>query len=78
MDGKGAWRDNVFVERLWRTIKYEEVYLHAYESVSAARAGIGRYLDLYNRRRPHSSLDGRTPDAAYFGHESMPPIRLAA
>jgi putative transposase len=66
MDGKGAWRDNVFVERLWRTIKYEEVYLHAYDSVSAARAGIGRYLDLYNRRRPHSSLDDQTPDEAYF------------
>ena len=78
MDGKGAWRDNVFVERLWRTIKYEEVYLHAYESVSAARAGIGRYLDLYNRRRPHSSLDGMTPDRAYFANESTPPIRLAA
>jgi putative transposase len=78
MDGKGAWRDNVFVERLWRSVKYEEVYLHAYDSVSAARDGIGRYLDLYNRRRPHSSLDGRTPDAAYFRHESMPPIRLAA
>ena len=76
MDGKGAWRDNVFVERLWRTIKYEEVYLHAYESVSEARGGIGRYLDLYNHRRPHSSLDGRTPDDAYFGHDSMPPIRL--
>ena len=78
MDGKGAWRDNVFVERLWRTIKYEEVYLHAYESVSEARGGIGRYLDLYNHRRPHSSLDGRTPDDAYFGHDSMPPSRLAA
>jgi len=78
MDGKGAWRDNVFVERLWRSVKYEEVYLHAYDSVGAARDGIGRYLDLYNRRRPHSSLDGRTPDAAYFIHESMPPIRLAA
>jgi len=78
MDGKGAWRDNVFVERLWRSVKYEEVYLHAYESVSAARDGIGRYLDLYNRRRPHSALDGKTPDDAYFGHESMPPIRLAA
>jgi putative transposase len=78
MDGKGAWRDNVFVERLWRSVKYEEVYLHAYESVSAARERIGRYLELYNRRRPHSSLDGMTPDQAYFGHESMPPIRLAA
>jgi putative transposase len=77
MDGKGAWRDNVFVERLWRTIKYEEVYLRAYDSVSDARQSIGRYLDLYNRRRPHSSLDGQTPDQAYWGHESMPPIRLA-
>jgi putative transposase len=77
MDGKGAWRDNVFVERLWRTIKYEEVYLRAYDSVSDARASIGRYRDLYNRRRPHSSLDGRTPDQAYYGHESMLPIRSA-
>lgn len=78
MDGKGAWRDNVFVERLWRTIKYEEVYLRAYDSVSAARQSIGRYLDLYNRRRPHSSLDGKTPDRAYYGTDSIPPIRLAA
>jgi putative transposase len=78
MDGKGAWRDNVFVERLWRTVKYEEVYLHAYESVTAARASIGRYLDLYNRRRPHSSLDGMTPDQAYYGAHSLPPVRLAA
>jgi putative transposase len=78
MDGKGAWRDNVFVERLWRTIKYEEVYLRAYDSVSDARQSLGRYLDLYNRRRPHSSLDGRTPDQAYYGNDSMPPIRLAA
>ena len=66
MDGKGAWRDNVFVERLWRTIKYEEVYLRAYASVSEARAGIGRYFGFYNSRRPHSSLDGKTPDQAYF------------
>lgn len=66
MDGKGAWRDNVFVERLWRTIKYEEVYLRAYASVSEARTEIGRYLGFYNSRRPHSSLDGRTPDQAYF------------
>ena len=66
MDGKGAWRDNVFVERLWRTIKYEEVYLRAYASVSEARAGISRYLTFYNSRRPHSSLDGKTPDQAYF------------
>ncbi len=71
MDGKGAWRDNVFVERLWRTIKYEEVYLHAYASVSEARAGIGRYLTFYNTRRPHSSLDGKAPDQAYF-NQPMP------
>ena len=78
MDGKGAWRDNVFVERLWKSVKYEEVYLHAYDSVSEARTGIGRYLDLYNRRRPHSSLDDMTPDQAYFGLTNTPPIRLAA
>ena len=75
MDGKGAWRDNVFVERLWRSVKYVEVYLKAYDSVSEARASIGRYLDFYNRRRPHSSLDDATPDQAYF---NPPPIRLAA
>ena len=75
MDGKGAWRDNVFVERLWRSVKYEEVYLRAYESVSEARSSIGRYLDFYNRRRPHSSLDDRTPDQAYF---DLPPLRAAA
>jgi putative transposase len=75
MDGKGAWRDNVFVERLWRSVKYEEVYLRAYDSVGEARVSLGRYLDLYNRRRPHSSLDDRTPDQAYF---SPLPIRLAA
>lgn len=66
MDGRGAWRDNVFVERLWRSVKYEEVYLRAYDSVGEARASLGRYLDFYNRRRPHSSLDARTPDRAYF------------
>lgn len=76
MDGKGAWRDNVFVERLWRTIKYEEVYLHAYASVSEARAGIGRYLNFYNSRRPHSSLDHQTPDQAYFN--APQPIPAAA
>lgn len=58
-------RDNIFVERLWRSIKYEEVYLHAYESVSVARQGIDRYLTSYNTRTPHSSLDGQTPDQAY-------------
>src|SRR5512132_4298259 len=75
MDGKGAWRDNIFVERLWRSVKYEEVYLRAYDSVSAARTSIGRYLDFYNARRPHSSLDGKTPDQAYF---TPLPLRLAA
>jgi putative transposase len=66
MDGKGSWRDNVFVERLWKSVKYEEVYLRAYASVGEARASIGQYLDFYNRKRPHSSLDRRTPDEAYF------------
>jgi putative transposase len=65
-DGKGAWRDNVFVERLWRTIEYEEVCLRAYAGVSDARASIRRYLDFYNGRRPHSSLDGKAPDQACF------------
>jgi putative transposase len=75
MDGKGAWRDNVFVERLWRSVKYEEVYLKAYDSVGDACTSLGRYLDFYNRRRPHSSLDGTTPDQAYF---TPLPIRMAA
>lgn len=66
MDGRGAWRDNVFVERLWRSIKYEEVYLHAYDSVSAAKAGIARYVAFYNTRRPHTALDRKTPDHVYF------------
>ena len=76
MDGKGSWRDNVFVERLWRSIKYEEVYLHAYANVPEARAGIGRYLSFYNTRRPHSALDGKTPDQAYFN--TLTPIPVAA
>jgi putative transposase len=76
MDGRGAWRDNVFVERLWRTIKYEEVYLRAYDSVSEARASIGRYIAFYNTGRPHSSLDRQTPDEAYFN--SLQPIPAAA
>ena len=77
MDGKGAWRDNVFVERLWRTIKYEEVYLRAYNNVPEARASLGRYIDgFYNTKRPHSSLDGQTPDEAYF--KSLPAIPQAA
>jgi putative transposase len=75
MDGKGSWRDNVFVERLWRSVKYEEVYLRAYDSVAEARASLGRYLDFYNCKRPHSSLDARTPDRAYFDHQ---PAAMAA
>ena len=75
MDGKGAWRDNVFVERLWRSVKYEEVYLHAYDTVSDARAGIGEYFDVYNQRRPHSSLKGKTPDQVYYPSQ---PLTLAA
>src|SRR5271169_3237040 len=75
MDGKGAWRDNVFVERVWRSVKYEEVYLRAYDTVSEARASIGRYFGFYNGRRPHASLDGATPDQAYF---NPLPIRMAA
>ena len=75
MDGKGAWRDNVFVERLWRSIKYEEIYLKAYDTVGEARASIGRYLAFYNGRRPHSSLDRKTPDQAYF--DRLPHIAAA-
>ena len=66
MDGKACWRDNVFVERLWRTVKYEEVYLKAYDTVSAAKASLGVFFDYYNRRRPHQSLDDKTPDIIYF------------
>jgi putative transposase len=66
MDGTGCWRDHVFVERLWRSVKYEEVYLHAYDSVSAAHQGLGRYLTFYNQHRPHKALDGNTPEEVYF------------
>jgi len=76
MDGRGAWRDNIFVERLWRSVKYEEVYLHAYDSVREARAGIARYIDFYNAGRPHSSLDTKTPDEFYFA--TLPAIQQAA
>jgi putative transposase len=75
MDGKGAWRDNVFIERFWRTLKYEEVYLRAYDTVSEARHSIARYVEFYNARRPHSSLDDRTPDEAYF---ALQPMKAAA
>ena len=76
MDGKGCWRDNVFVERLWKSVKYEEVYLHAYDSVSEAKAGLRRYFDFYNARRPHQSLDGQTPDEIYFNN--LPQEKRAA
>ena len=68
MDGRGAWRDNVFVERLWRSVKYEEVYLRAYDSVGDARASLSRYFTFYNTERPHSSLDARTPERFYYHH----------
>ena len=75
MDGRGRWADNVFVERLWRSLKYEHVYLHAYESVGEARDKIGRYFEFFNARRPHSSLGAQTPDQVYF---HRPPETLAA
>jgi putative transposase len=71
MDGKGAWRDNVFIERFWKTLKYEEVYLRAYDTVSEARASIAHYMAFYNMRRPHSSIGDQTPDEAYFGMQAM-------
>ena len=76
MDGKGCWRDNVFVERLWRTIKYEEVYLKAYDSVSHAKASLGQFISFYNTRRPHQTFAGKTPDMIYFA--GLPQERLAA
>jgi putative transposase len=76
MDGRGAWRDNVFVERVWRSVKYECVYLHAYDSVAQARASIMQYVEWYNRSRPHSSLDRKTPYQAYTG--LLPPVKMAA
>jgi len=76
MDGRGAWRDNVFVERLWRSVKYERVYLKAYDSVSAARADIADYMGWYNAVRAHSSLNEATPDEHYFA--KLPAPALAA
>ena len=77
MDGKGCWRDNVFVERLWKSVKYEEAYLHGYDTVSIARQTLVQYFDFYNRRRPHSTLDGMIPDTAYFTLRH-PPLAAAA
>ena len=71
MDGKGCWRDNVFVERFWKSLKYEEVYLRAYETVSTARESITRYVTFYNQRRPHRALNGATPDTAYFASRDL-------
>src|SRR5580698_9092255 len=65
MDGRGRWMDNVFIERLWRSLKYECVYLHAFETGSELRAGLGRWIGYYNADRPRSALGGRTPDEAY-------------
>ena len=76
MDGRGAWRDNVFVERLWRSVKYERVYLMAYDSVGAARASIAQYFDWYNTERPHSSLERTTPMKVY--EELLPKLAKAA
>jgi len=75
MDGKGRWMDNVFIERLWRSLKHECVYLRAFETGSEARAGIGRWMTYYNVKRPHSALGGQTPLEAHAGDER---IRLAA
>jgi len=75
MDGKGCWRDNVFVERFWKTLKQEEVCLRAYETLGEARESIRRYVAFYHQLRPHRALKGQAPDAAYFGN---PPIRQAA
>ena len=76
MDGRGAWRDNVFVERLWRSVKYERVYLRVYDSVSAARTDIAKYMDGFNKERPHSSLEDATPDEFYYAH--LPSMKEAA
>ena len=73
MDGRGCWRDNVFVERLWRSVKYEEVCLKAYDTVSSARSGLERYLAFYNTARPHQADAGQTPDMVYFNARAAVP-----
>ncbi len=77
MDGKGRWMDNVFIERLWRSMKYEQVYLSEYATGSEARIGIGWWMHFYNERRPHSSLNDRTPEEAYTddGADRSPGLR---
>ena len=76
MGGRGCWRDNVFVERLWKSVKYEEVYLHAYDSVTEAKRGLEKYFTFYNQRRPHTALDDKTPDEFYF--DNLPTLLKAA
>lgn len=76
MDGRGRWMDNVFIERLWRSVKYEEVYLHAYDNGAAGRAGLDAYFEFYNTRRRHQGLDGLTPDEAYHQREQLPRAAL--
>ena len=78
MDGKGRWIDNVFIERLWRSVKYEDVYLRAYENGRAAQAGLTRYFDFYNQCRIHQTHDYRTPDEVYFGIAATEPFAMAA
>ena len=78
MDGRGCWRDNVFVERLWKSIKYEEVYLHAYETVRHAQQRLERYVHFYNQLRPHRALDGRTPDRVYWVNRPAQPSAAQA
>ena len=76
MDGKGRWLDNAFVERLWRSVKYEDVYLKAYASIAEARHGLREYFEFYNRQRRHQSLDRRTPDDVYWS--TLPQKEVAA
>ena len=75
MDGQGRWRDNIFIERLWKTVKYEEIYLKAYESISHAKKELTKFFDRYNTRRPHQGLNDRTPDEVYWG--TLPKVRDA-
>ena len=75
MDGRGRWLDNVFIERLWRSVKYEDVYLKAYDSITAARQGLTTYFELYNCRRRHQSLDRKTPDSVYWS--MLPQMQVA-
>jgi putative transposase len=76
MDGRGRWVDNVFVERLWRSVKYEDIYLRAYGSLAEARHGLAAYFEFYNSRRRHQGLDDRTPDEVYF--TTLPQMQVAA